>query len=218
MRRDIGRPAKRVDHDVFQQHRHQHHEGRTRQRSEDRPKTTDDDHEQQQEGLLDTKGLSHLNRAKIDRKDHGPGHTDIERADTERRNLCHQRVHPDDFSRNIHIANGHPLPSHRPTSQVARQPAKNNKKGQAEQISGRRRGVRTGNRIAKHRTLWRSNHAGCRIVIEPRHLVEHPDQKELRSQRYNSKIESLDPQAGQTKHDPDNRRGHAASQNAERQV
>ena len=74
-------------------------------------------------------GMDIVDEIKAAETTHRAGHSDIKGANTKRCNLSHQRVHPDNFCRNVHVADRHPFSANRPTGQVARQKGENHKQG-----------------------------------------------------------------------------------------
>ena len=192
--RSVGQPSVPDQH-VLQQHRQQHHERRPGERAKDRPQPADDDHEQHQERLLDAERLAHLDRAQIDAEEQRPRDADKERRHREGRQLGGQRIHPDDLGGDVHVADRHPPAPHRPARQVPRQPGRAHHEDQAEQIGRPGLGARPGHRDPEHRAFRRADLARGGIVVEPRHPVEQPHQKELRRQRRHRQVKPLDPQA-----------------------
>ncbi|MPL60737.1 hypothetical protein SDC9_06298 [bioreactor metagenome] len=195
---EVGGPAEAADEHVFQKHRQQHQEGRPGEGAEDRAKPADDHHEEDQEGLVDAEGLADLGRAEIDREEQRPGDADEERADGEGGDLGGQRVHPDDLGGDVHVADRHPLAADGAAGEIAGDQRDEGQQDQAEHVFRRGRGLRAGDEDAEHAAVGRGDLARGRIVVEPRHLVEEPDQEELRGKRRHGQVEALDPQRGQT--------------------
>src|SRR5260221_137027 len=78
---------------------------------------------------------------------------------------------------------------------------------QGEEILGDRAGFGAGDGgDAEDAARRRADHARGAVVKEPREFVEHPDEEELRRQRGDREIESLDAQAGEAEDDADRRR------------
>ena len=126
-----------------------------------------------------------------------------------------QRVHADDLGGDVHVADRHPLPAERAARQVPRDPGQRDDEGEAEEVGGPGRRRRAGDGHAEDRALGCGDLARGRVVVEPRHLVEEPDEEELRGERGDGEVEPLDPQRWQAEQDA-HRRGDRPRQERDR--
>ena len=130
-----------------------------------------------------------------------------------------QRADADDFRRDIHIADRHPRTPDAAAHQTLGGERQEHDDGQDEQVF--RPGISLGARdvdLAENGARRRADHARGAVIVEPRELVEHPDQEELRRKRGNREIEALDPETRKAEQHADERSNDAGQDEGEDDV
>src|SRR6185312_13105316 len=105
----MQRVVEKGDADV-QRDRQQHDEGAAEESSQHRSDAADDDHEQDAERQIEVIGFR-LDGAQIRVREQRAGHAAIEGADGEGQQLGAHRPDTDHLGSDVHVADGHPLPS-----------------------------------------------------------------------------------------------------------
>src|SRR5580704_15798115 len=190
---------------VVQKNRQQHNEGGAEEGPEDAAEAADDDHEQDLERAVYLKGAG-LDRARIDEGPHRPRDTAVERAQGERQQFCLQRADANDLRSNIHITDRHPGAPDAAAHQTLGGKRQENDDGQDEQVFRAGIGLGAGDiDLAENGARRRADHARSAVIVEPRELVEPPDQEKLRRERGYRKIETFDPETGEAEQHADER-------------
>src|SRR5260221_615220 len=191
---------------AIEEKRRQDEKGGAEERAEDAAEAADDHHEENLERAVDVEG-ERLDAAGIDERPQRPGNADVERADGKGRELGGKRLDADDLGGDVHVADRHPRAPDAAADQVLGGEGEDADEAQGEEILGDRAGFGAGDGgDAEDAARRRADHARGAVVKEPREFVEHPDEEELRRQRGDREIESLDAQAGEAEDDADRRR------------
>src|SRR5215467_2356791 len=190
---------------IAKRDRHNEDQGGAEKRAGQTPKSSNDNHEENEEAQIDIENRR-LRAPVPEENQQRTRNAAVERRRRKCQKFGLQQTYSGEFSREIHVSHCHPHASDPAVHQVRCKPGHHNDETEHHKITRRVGRGRTGDWYAEQGARRDLNRAGRIVVIKPGLPNKTPGQKKLCGQRCHRQIKSLDPQRRQSEQNADRRR------------